>query len=88
MIWIATFSSRRARTSSTRSTTPMRLMTLSVTIVTRCTSRICARYWIEFGSKYVLAGTLNHCMLLLRRPIRLTLMRLTADTLFDTEFAP
>ena len=40
---------------------------------------------MAFGSKYVFAGTLNHCMLLLRRPTRLTFKRFTAETLFETE---
>ncbi len=88
MIWMATLLPRRLSTSMTRSTNPSRVMTASVTIVTRSTSGMSARYRIAFGSKYVLAGTLNHCKLLFLRPIRLMLTRLTAETLFETELWP
>ena len=63
-------------------------MVASVTMVTRSTSGMSARYRMAFGSKYVLAGTLNHCRLLLRRPIRLMFTRFTAETLLDTELWP
>ena len=43
---------------------------------------------MAFGSKKIFDGTLNHCMLLFRRPIRLMLSRLTAETLSDTELWP
>ncbi len=43
---------------------------------------------MALGSKYVLAGTLNHWRLLFRRPMRLMFRRFTAETLFETELAP
>ena len=88
MICSDTLLERRCSTSMTLSTMPMRVIVASVTIVTRSTSGMSRRYWIALGSKYVFAGTLNHCMLLFLRPMRFTLMRFTAVTLLLTELWP
>ena len=79
----------RARSwSITLSTMPSCSITLSHTMTARSMPYMSRRYLMAFGSKYVFAGILNHCMLLFLRAIRLMLSRLIACTLPETELPP